>query len=135
MPAETRKQLNPLLKLALEIGPLLLFFLANSRPALFLPYVHPLLPEAVATGEKAGIFVATTVFVVAVLIALAVSYALTRHLPLMAMVTAVVVLVFGGLTLLLQDETFIQKKPTIIYVLFGTTLLIGLMFRKSLLSI
>jgi intracellular septation protein len=72
---------------------------------------------------------------VAVLIALVVSYVLTRHLPLMAMVTAVVVLVFGGLTLLLQDETFIQKKPTIIYLLFGVTLLGGLMFGKSLLSI
>jgi intracellular septation protein len=135
MPADAKKQLNPFLKLALEMGPLILFFVANSKPALFLPLVHPLLPEALATGEKAGIFTATTVFVVAVLIALVVSYVLTRHLPLMAMVTAVVVLVFGALTLLLQDETFIQKKPTIIYLLFSVTLLGGLMFGKSLLSI
>ena len=88
MPTQAKKQLNPFLKLALEMGPLILFFVANSKPALFLPLVHPLLPEALATGEKAGIFTATTVFVVAVLIALAVSYALTRHLPLMALVTA-----------------------------------------------
>ena len=95
MPAEAKKQLNPLLKLALEMGPLILFFFANSRPGLFLPFVGPLLPAAVS-GEKAGIFVATAVFMVAILIALAVSYALTRHLPVMAMVTAVVVVVFGS---------------------------------------
>ena len=75
-----KKQLNPFLKLALEMGPLLLFFFANSRPALFMPLVGPLLPEAVS-GEKAGIFVATAVFIVAILVSLAVSYALTRHLP------------------------------------------------------
>jgi intracellular septation protein len=133
--ATPRKQLNPLLKLVLEMGPLILFFFANSRPALFLPYVHPLLPEAVASGEKAGIFAATAVFMIAILLALAVSYALTRHLPVMAMVTAVVVVVFGGLTLLLQDDTFIKMKPTIIYVLFGGLLLGGLVFNKPLLAI
>src|SRR5882724_8626324 len=129
MPAQAKKQLNPLLKLALDMGPLILFFFANSRPALFLPFVGPLLPAA-ASGEKAGIFVATAVFMVAILVALAVSYALTRHLPVMAMVTAVVVLVFGGLTLVLHDDTFIKVKPTIIYVLFGGLLLGGLWFNK-----
>ena len=89
-----KPKLNPLLKLALDMGPLILFFFANSRPALFLPFVGPLLPAAVA-GEKAGIFVATAVFMVAILVALAVSYALTRHLPVMALVTAVIVVVFG----------------------------------------
>jgi intracellular septation protein len=134
MPAETRKQLNPLLKLALEMGPLILFFVANSRPALFLPLVGPLLPDAVS-GEKAGIFVATAVFMVAILASLAVSYALTRHLPVMAMVTAVIVVVFGGLTLVLRDDTFIKMKPTIIYLLFGGLLLGGLAFNKPLLAI
>jgi intracellular septation protein len=134
MPTSTKKQLNPLLKLALEIGPLILFFFANSRPALFLPFVGPLLPEATAP-DKAGIFVATAVFMVAILASLAVSYALTRHLPVMAMVTAVVVVVFGGLTLALHDDTFIKMKPTIIYVLFGGLLLGGLAFNKPLLAI
>jgi intracellular septation protein len=95
MPTEAKKQLNPLLKLALEMGPLILFFFANARPALFMPFIGPLLPAAVS-GEKAGIFVATAVFMVAILVALAVSYALTRHLPVMAMVTAVIVVVFGS---------------------------------------
>ena len=135
MPADARKQLNPFLKLALEMGPLILFFFANSRPALFTPLVGPLLPAAVATGERAGIFAATAVFMVAILIALTVSYVLTRHLPVMAMVTAVVVVVFGSLTLVLQDETFIKMKPTIIYVLFGGLLLGGLAFNKPLLAV
>jgi intracellular septation protein len=53
----------------------------------------------------------------------------------MALVSAVVVLVFGGLTLALQDETFIKLKPTIIYVLFGGVLLGGLLLRKPLLAL
>ena len=72
---------------------------------------------------------------VAVLIALAVSYALTRHIAIMPVVTAVIVLVFGGLTLVLHDELFIKLKPTIIYLLFGGTLLGGLAFGKPLLGV
>jgi intracellular septation protein len=134
MPADAKTQLNPLVKLALDMGPLILFFFANARPALFMPFVGPFLPAAVA-GEKAGIFVATAVFMVAILVALVVSYALTRHLPVMALVTAVIVVVFGSLTLVLHDDTFIKMKPTIIYVLFGGLLLGGLWFNKSLLAV
>ena len=129
-----KPQLNPWLKLALDLGPLLLFFYANSKPALFEPWLAPLIPEAVATGARAGIFVATAVFMVAIVVALVVSYVLTRHLPVMAMVSAVVVVVFGGLTLLFQNETFIKLKPTIIYLLFAGTLFGGLVFRKPLLA-
>jgi intracellular septation protein len=71
----------------------------------------------------------------AIVIALAVAYALTRHLPIMPLVTAVVVVVFGTLTLVLHDELFIKVKPTIIYVLFGGVLLVGLAFGKSLLGL
>jgi intracellular septation protein len=109
-----KKQLNPMLKLALDIGPLVLFFAANS---------------------KFGIYAATGSFMVAVLIALGVSYAMTRHIAIMPVVTAVIVLVFGGLTLILHDELFIKLKPTIIYVLFGGTLLAGIAFDKAFLSI
>jgi intracellular septation protein len=108
------KQLNPVLKLVLDIGPLVLFFAANA---------------------KFGIYVATGAFMVAVLVALAVSYARTRRLAVMPLVTAVIVLVFGGLTLVLHDDLFIKLKPTIIYVLFGGTLLGGLAFGKPLLGI
>jgi intracellular septation protein len=128
------RRLNPLLKLVLDLGPLLLFFLANSRPALFLPFISPLLPGDIASDEPTGIFVATAVFMVAVVVALAVSYALTRHLPVMPLVTAVIVLVFGSLTLLLHDEHFIKLKPTIIYLLFAAVLLGGLAAGKPLLG-
>ena len=130
-----KPQLNPLLKLALDIGPLLLFFFANGKPALFEPYFAPMIPEAVAHGDRAGIFVATAVFMVAILVALVVSYALTRRLPMMALVTAIVVVVFGGATLFFQNETFIKLKPTIIYLLFAVTLFGGTVFRKPLLAI
>jgi intracellular septation protein len=134
MNTQQKPQLNPLLKLVLDLGPLVLFFLANSRPALFLPLVSPILPADIAAGERVGIFVATAVFMVAIVAALAVSYAMTRHLPIMPLVTAVVVLVFGSLTLVLHDELFIKLKPTIIYVLFGAVLLGGLAWRKPLLG-
>jgi intracellular septation protein len=129
-----RRRLHPALKLALDLGPLLLFFLANARPALFAPLLSPFLPAATLAGPRAGIFAATAVFMVAVLVALAVSYALTRHLPVMALVTAVIVIVFGSLTLVLHDETFIKVKPTIIYLLFGAVLAGGLLLGRSLLA-
>ena len=132
MTAEKR-ELNPVLKLVLDLGPLLLFFFANSRPALFLPLISPILPRE-ASGERIGIFVATAVFMIAVVIAFAISYALTRRLPLMPLVTAVVVLIFGSLTLLLHDEHFIKLKPTIIYLLFAAVLLGGLAVGKPLLG-
>jgi intracellular septation protein len=134
MTAHEKPQLTPGLKLVLDLGPLLLFFFANSRPELFAPLLTPFLPRELVTGEQAGIFVATAVFIPAVLIALAVGYVKTRHLPAMPLVTAVIVVVFGSLTLALQNETFIKLKPTIIYVLFGAVLLVGLAFGKPLLG-
>jgi intracellular septation protein len=130
-----KPQLHPFLKPVLDLGPLVLFFLANSRPALFLPLVSPILPADVAAGERVGIFVATAVFMVAVVAALAISYLLMRRLPVMPLVTAVIVLVFGSLTLFLHDELFIKLKPTIIYVLFGGVLMGGLAFGTPLLGL
>jgi intracellular septation protein len=126
-----RQALNPILKLALDLGPLALFFFANARPGFFAPLLAPILPA----GESAGIFTATAVFMIAVLVALVVSYALTRRLPIMTIVSAVVVVLFGGLTLFLQDDTFIKLKPTIIYLLFAGVLFGGLLLRKPLLEI
>ena len=130
-----KTQPNPWLKLALDFGPLVLFFYANAKPALFAPWLTPILPAAVATGPRAGIFVATAVFMVAIFLALLISYALTHRLPVMALVSAFIVLVFGGLTLAFQDETFIKLKPTIIYVLFAGVLGGGLLCGKSLLTV
>ncbi len=125
-PAE--KKLNPWLKLALEMGPLGLFFLANARGE----QIAARFPAVAALGGP--IFFATATFIVATLVALAVSYALTRRLPLMPFVTAIIVVFFGGLTLWLKDETFIKLKPTMIYILFGSVLLGGLAFGKSFLG-
>jgi intracellular septation protein len=122
--------LNPVLKIALEMGPLGLFFLANARPALF----AALAPGLALTTPDAGIFVATAVFMVATVVALLASYVLTRHLPVMPLVSGIVVLIFGGLTLWLRDEIFIKMKPTIINGLFGAVLLGGLAFGKPLIT-
>jgi len=129
-----KTQLNPLLKLALDIGPLILFFFANSRPALFVPLIAPLFPSIAADSARAGIFVATAVFMVAIVVALIVSYVLIRRFPMMAVLSAMIVLVFGGLTLFLHDDTFIKLKPTLIYSLFAAVLVGGLLARKPLLS-
>jgi len=129
-----KPKLSPGLRLALDLGPLILFFIANMRPGLFAPLLAPFLPPDLLNGPHAGIFTATAVFIPAVLIALAIGYAKTRHLPVMPVVTAIVVVVFGGATLILQDEEFIKLKPTIIYVLFGGVLIGGLAFGKPLLG-
>ena len=113
-PAAHKPKLNPMVKLALDLGPLVVFFVANAR---------------------FGIFVGTAVFMATIVAALAISYAVTRHVAVMPVVSAIVVLVFGTLTIVLHDETFIKIKPTIIYVLFGGTLLGGYIFNKPLLAI
>ncbi|MBF9197493.1 septation protein A [Microvirga terrestris] len=117
------KRLPPLLKLALELGPLALFFIGNAYGDRF------------GVAEDQRIFAATGIFIVATLIALGISYGLTRKLPIMPVVSGIVVVVFGGLTLFLQDETFIKLKPTIVNSVFGLVLLGGLYFRKPLLQI
>jgi intracellular septation protein len=108
------RKLNPWLKFALELGPLLVFFTVNAR---------------------AGLFWGTGAFMAATTASLIVSWLLIRRLPIMPLVTGVVVLVFGGLTLYLHDELFIKLKPTIVNTLFGTVLLGGLFFGKSLLAV
>lgn len=126
--APDRKPLNPFLKLALELGPLGVFFFANARGE----WLAEKLPALAALGGP--IFTATALFIVATLISLAVSLALTRRLPIMPFVTGIVVVVFGGLTLWLKDDTFIKMKPTIVNTLFGAVLLGGLAFNQSLLG-
>jgi intracellular septation protein len=119
---------NPLLKLVLELGPLLVFFFANSygeRLAKSFP---------VLTSLGGPLFIATALFMAATVISLVASKIITGKLPLMPMVSGIVVLSFGALSIWLQDETFIKMKPTIINTLFGIVLLGGLLFGKSLLG-
>ncbi|CAN7696220.1 septation protein A [Bosea sp. LjRoot237] len=118
------KPINPLLKLALEFGPLAIFFFANSYGDRWF-----------GVAEDRRIFVATGIFIAASLIALVLSKIVMNHLPRMAIVNAVVVTVFGGLTLALDDAFFIKVKPTIVNTLFGCILLGGLYFGRSLLAL
>ncbi|WP_292897711.1 septation protein A [Nitratireductor sp.] len=123
-----RKEINPILKLALELGPLMVFFFANSRG-------EWLVERFPALGNLGGpLFVATALFMAATAIALTASWILTRTLPIMPLVSGVVVFVFGALTLYLHSEIFIKMKPTIVNTLFGVVLLGGLAFGKSLLG-
>jgi len=128
-PQKAKKEgVNPALKLVLELGPLMVFFFANARGE-WLAAKFP------ALAELGGpLFVATGLFMAATAGALAVSWLLTRTLPMMPLVSGIVVLVFGALTLYLHDEIFIKMKPTIVNTLFGAVLLGGLAFGKSLLG-
>ena len=114
-PAEVNwDELRPqLIKIGLELGPLIIFFIVNAR---------------------FDIFTATAWFMGAMVVSLALSWLVLRRVAVMPLVTGVVVLVFGGLTLYLQDDTFIKMKPTIVNSLFAAVLLGGLAFGKSLLG-
>ena len=105
-----------------------MFFFANARGE-WLVETFPVLAEF-----GGPIFVATALFMVATAIALVASWLLTRTLPIMPLVSGVVVLVFGALTLCLQNDIFIKMKPTIVNTLFGGVLLGGLCFGRSLLG-
>jgi intracellular septation protein len=81
-----------------------------------------------------GLMAATAVVIVASIAALGAAWAIERRVPLIPLVTAAVVALFGGLTLWLQDETFIKMKPTIVQALFAAVLLGGLLLRRPLLK-
>lgn len=121
------RHIHPLLKLALEVGPIAVFFLAYR----WAPVGSGL---EVAERQLEQMLFATTVFVPTILATLGISYALTRKLPRMAVITAVVVTVFGGLTLILRDDTFVKMKPTILYGLFAAILGVGLLRGQSYLK-
>ncbi|MGR7994425.1 MULTISPECIES: septation protein A [unclassified Xanthobacter] len=110
--ASTRAPMSPLLKIGLEIGPLVLFFAANAY---------------------GGIYAATGVFMVATLASLGLMWVLARRIAVMPLVSALVVMVFGGLTLWLQDDHFIKMKPTLVNGVFAVLLFGGLVFKKPLL--
>jgi intracellular septation protein len=105
--------MNQFTRFLIDIGPLAVFFI---------------------TYNQADLMVATGAFMAATAVALAVNYAIERRIPKMPLVTGVVVMVFGGLTLWLADETFIKLKPTIVYAAFAIVLLGGLATGRLLLK-
>ncbi|MHA7875080.1 inner membrane-spanning protein YciB [Roseivivax sp.] len=118
-----RREVNPLVKTALELGPVILFFAA---------YLW-LKDEVFTIGgrEYDGFIVVTAGFIPVILASTAALWALTGHLSRMQLVTAVLIVVFGGLSVWLNDERFFKMKPTLIYLLFGGVLGIGLMRGQS----
>lgn len=140
MTLSEKQEINPVLKLLLEIGPIAVFFLTFNygKDLLEIPALSDTLematgPEALA-GDSGPLFVATALFMAAITVSLTVSWFLTRTLPKMAVVTAIVVVIFGGLTLWLQDETFIKMKPTIVNGIFAVILGFGLLQGRSYLK-
>jgi intracellular septation protein len=111
---KAKQDFTPLLKLALEVGPLALFFILNG---------------------KFGIFYATGGFMVATVLALSISRIVFKRIPLIALVTGIFVMIFGFLTIYLQDDTFIKIKPTIVNSLFAVILAAGLYFRRPVLKL
>ncbi|MDH5188191.1 MAG: septation protein A [Rhodospirillaceae bacterium] len=101
------------LKMALEMGPLLIFFVVNA---------------------KWGIMTATATFMVATTISLIFSYIKTRRLPAILLIGGFFIMVFGGLTIALDDDMFIKLKPTIVNTLFASALFVGLATGRNFLK-
>lgn len=119
MADNSKPAISPALRMAIDFGPLITFFAVNS----------------LATGPQiARIIAATIAFMVAMVVALLVSWWKTRHISPMLWITALLVLVFGGLTIYFHDQTFIQIKPTIVYAMFAVILGYGLITNKPLLQ-
>lgn len=119
----TKRQVNPMLKTALEFGPIIGFFAAYLwlKDRVFV----------IGGTEYDGFIVVTAGFIPVFLACMGVLWALTGHLSRMQVVTAVLIVVFGGLSVWLNDDRFFKMKPTLIYLLFGGALAIGLMRGES----
>lgn len=120
------KKINTWLKLALELGPVVLFFVAYGR-----------LKDqtfSIAGTEYGGFILVTACFIPLLLLSTGILWKLTGNLSRMQVVTAVLVIVFGGLSVWFNDERFFKMKPTIIYLFFGGTLAIGLLQGRSYLQ-
>jgi intracellular septation protein len=116
----TKAAMNPLMKLALDLGPLVVFFATN------LVYPGPAIAKVMA---------ATVAFMVATAVAIVVAKVRHGAVSPMLLVSGVMVLVFGGLTLWLHSETFIKMKPTVYYGTVAVILFYGLITRKPTLEL
>jgi intracellular septation protein len=122
----SEKKINPFVKLGLELGPVILFFVAYTRMK---ANTYTILGR-----DYEGFIVVTAIFIPVLLIATGVLWALTGKLSKMQLMTAVLVIIFGGMSVWFNDERFIKIKPTILYLFFGGSLGIGLLRGKSYLK-
>ena len=120
------KTINPMLKSALEFGPIILFFIGYLR----------LRDQVFTIGgtDYDGFIIVTAAFVPLLALTTFILWRLTGHLSKMQLATVVLVAVFGGLSVWLNDDRFFKMKPTMIYVLFGSILGFGLLRGKSYLK-
>lgn len=119
----TGRKINPWLKMALELGPVLLFFVGYGR-----------VKDQTFTilgGQYEGFLVMTAAFIPLMILTTGLLWALTGRLSKMQIATLVLVVVFGGLSLWLHDERFFKMKPTILYLLFAGVLGAGLLRGES----
>lgn len=118
-----KKKINTWLKMALELGPVVLFFVAYGR----------MKDQTFMIGgtEYGGFIVVTACFIPLLLISTGILWKLTGHLSRMQIVTAVLVIVFGGMSVWFNDERFFKMKPTFIYLFFGGALGVGLLQGRS----
>jgi len=121
------KKINPILKIILELGPIIIFFVGYGK----------IKDQLFAFGgqEYEGFIVATALFIPLILMTTGILWILTGKLSKMQLVTALLVVVFGGLGIWFNDERFFKMKPTILYLAFSVILYAGLMRKKSFLAV
>ncbi|CUH88523.1 Intracellular septation protein [Phaeobacter sp. CECT 5382] len=121
------KKINPTLKMVLELGPVVLFFIGylKLREEVFL----------IAGQEYQGFIIVTAAFIPLMILSTLALWKLTGHLSKMQLATLVLVVFMGGLSVWLNDERFFKMKPTLIYLLFGGILGFGLLRGQSYLKV
>ena len=119
----SEQKTNPMIKTVLEFGPILAFFVAYLwlKDDIF----------TIGGREYDGFIVVTAGFIPVFLLAMGALWWLTGHLSKMQVVTAVLIVVFGGMSVWFNDPRFFKMKPTIIYLLFGGVLAFGVMRGQS----
>ena len=121
-----KNKIHPLLKMALELGPIIIFFIGYGKikDQVFV----------ISGREYEGFIVATALFIPLILTTTAILWALTGKLSKMQLMTALLVVIFGGLGIWFNDERFFKMKPTILYLAFSIILFVGLLRGKSFLA-
>jgi intracellular septation protein len=122
-----KNKINPLLKIFLELGPIIIFFVGYGKikDQVFL----------ISGREYEGFIVATALFIPLILITTGILWVLTGKLSKMQLMTALLVVFFGGLGIWFNDERFFKMKPTILYLAFSIILFVGLLRGKSFLAV
>ena len=120
------QKINPIIKIILEIGPIIMFFLVYGKikDKIF----------QIAGIEYQGFIIATGLFIPVLLLSILLLWLITGRIARMQIVTAILVVLFGGLTIWFNDDRFFKMKPTIIYLIFGGLLVLGLARGKSYLE-